>query len=78
MSSRRLGAGLGLERLYFKHEGVNPSGAFKDRTGATVTALAIDTGANLAADKAEEVGQKAAVPFAVEAITAEFDAHPRQ
>jgi threonine synthase len=29
-----------------KHEGLNPSGAFKDRTGAMVVALALDAGAS--------------------------------
>jgi threonine synthase len=43
--SRRLGAALGLENLYFKNEGRNPSGAFKDRAAATAVALAKDGGA---------------------------------
>lgn len=40
--SKRIGAALGLKNLYFKNEGLNPSGAFKDRAGATVAALALD------------------------------------
>ena len=44
LASRRLGATLGLDHLYFKHEGCNPSGAFKDRGGALVAALALEAG----------------------------------
>ena len=40
--SRRIGPSLGLEHLYFKNEGRNPSGAFKDRAAAVVAALAVD------------------------------------
>ena len=43
--SRRLGADLSLDEVYFKHEGLNPSGAFKDRAGAMAAALALDAGA---------------------------------
>jgi threonine synthase len=43
--SRRLGSSFGLENLFFKNEGRNPSGAFKDRGGATAAALARDAGA---------------------------------
>jgi threonine synthase len=46
LASRRLGRALGLEHLYFKNEGLNPTGAFKDRAGALVTALALDAGAH--------------------------------
>jgi threonine synthase len=42
--SRRLGPALGLNRLYFKCEGINPSGSFKDRAGAMAAALALDAG----------------------------------
>jgi threonine synthase len=35
---------LGLAALYFKVEGSNPSGAFKDRAGALVAALALEAG----------------------------------
>ena len=41
--SRRIGSGLGLDNLYFKNEGGNPSGAFKDRAAAVVAALASDS-----------------------------------
>lgn len=43
--SKRLGAALGLKHLYFKNEGLNPTGAFKDRAGAMVAALALEAGA---------------------------------
>ncbi len=43
--SQRIGPSLGLKHLYFKNEGLNPSGAFKDRAGAMVAALALDAGA---------------------------------
>ncbi len=43
--SKSIGPSLGLENLYFKNEGLNPSGAFKDRAGATVAALALEAGA---------------------------------
>src|SRR5437016_2445577 len=36
LASRRIGLALGLRQLYFKNEGLNPSGAFKDRAGAMV------------------------------------------
>ena len=42
--SQRLGPALGLNNLYFKNEGRNPSGAFKDRVGALVVALALEAG----------------------------------
>jgi threonine synthase len=45
ISSRRIGESLGLNRLYFKNEGLNPTGAFKDRAGALAAALALDQGA---------------------------------
>jgi len=43
--SRRIGPALGLRHLYFKHEGCNPSGAFKDRGASLVAALALEAGA---------------------------------
>jgi threonine synthase len=43
--SRRLGSSLGLENLYFKNEGRNPSGSFKDRPAALAVALAQEAGA---------------------------------
>ena len=44
--AKRLGAALGLDNLYLKNEGLNPSGAFKDRAGAMVAALALEAGAS--------------------------------
>ncbi|MBI3361029.1 MAG: threonine synthase [Chloroflexi bacterium] len=43
--SRRIGPALGLDQLYFKNEGRNPTGAFKDRAAALVAALAVEAGA---------------------------------
>ena len=45
IKSRRIGPSIGMENLYFKYEGTNPSGAFKDRSGALVAALAMDADA---------------------------------
>ncbi|MBI1879126.1 MAG: pyridoxal-phosphate dependent enzyme [Chloroflexi bacterium] len=44
LASRRLGPELGLKHLYFKVEGHNPSGAFKDRGAALVAALTLESG----------------------------------
>ena len=44
LRARRLGAPLGLRNLFFKHEGVNPTGAFKDRLAALSVALAQEAG----------------------------------
>lgn len=44
IASRRLGQSLGMDRLHFKNEGRNPSGAFKDRAGAMMAALAVEAG----------------------------------
>ena len=46
IKSRRVGPSIGLENLHFKCEGTNPSGAFKDRSGALVAALAMDANAD--------------------------------
>ncbi len=43
--SRRIGPALGLPYLYFKYEGRNPTGAFKDRAASLAVALALDSGA---------------------------------
>ena len=40
--SKRIGPSLGLQHLYFKNEGRNPSGAFKDRAAALAAALATE------------------------------------
>jgi len=43
--SVRIGPALGLEQLYFKYEGMNPTGSFKDRGMAMATARALEAGA---------------------------------
>ena len=43
--SARIGPTLGLDQLYFKYEGLNPSGSFKDRGMALATARAVEAGA---------------------------------
>src|SRR3989440_11142651 len=43
--SSRIGPALGLDQLYFKYEGLNPSGPFKDRGMALATARAVEAGA---------------------------------
>jgi threonine synthase len=43
--SSRIGPSIGLEQLYFKYEGLNPTGSFKDRGMALATAKAIESGA---------------------------------
>jgi threonine synthase len=44
--SRVIGPALGLERLYFKYEGANPTGSFKDRGMAMAVARALQDGAH--------------------------------
>ncbi len=43
--SRHLGRRLGLENLYFKFEGANPTGSFKDRGMVVAVAKALEDGA---------------------------------
>ena len=43
--SSRIGPALGLDQLFFKYEGLNPSGSFKDRGMALATARAVEGGA---------------------------------
>lgn len=45
LTTRVIGPELGLDGLILKNEGLNPTGAFKDRAGALVAALALDAGA---------------------------------
>ena len=45
--SRNIGPALGLHRLYFKYEGLNPTGSFKDRGMAVAVAKAIEGGARV-------------------------------
>src|SRR5438105_2678460 len=40
--SSRIGPSLGLDQLYVKYEGLNPSGSFKDRGMAVATAKALE------------------------------------
>jgi len=42
--SARIGPAIGLDQLYFKYEGLNPSGSFKDRGMALATARAVEAG----------------------------------
>ena len=44
LPSRSLGAGWGIE-LYFKYEGANPTGSFKDRGMTVAVSLALEQGA---------------------------------
>ncbi len=43
--SSRIGPAIGVDQLYFKYEGLNPSGSFKDRGMALATARAVEAGA---------------------------------
>lgn len=45
--STRIGPSLGLHQLYFKYEGLNPTGSFKDRGMVVATAKAIEAGARV-------------------------------
>ena len=45
--SRNLGPAMGLTGLYFKYEGLNPTGSFKDRGMAVAVAKAIEDGARV-------------------------------
>jgi len=40
--SQNLGPALGLKRLYFKYEGLNPTGSFKDRGMVVAVAKALE------------------------------------
>jgi threonine synthase len=42
--SARIGPAIGVDQLYFKYEGLNPSGSFKDRGMALATARAVEAG----------------------------------
>jgi threonine synthase len=42
--SRHIGPSLGLRRLYFKYEGLNPTGSFKDRGMVVAVAKAMEDG----------------------------------
>ncbi|HEX6348911.1 MAG TPA: threonine synthase [Candidatus Dormibacteraeota bacterium] len=45
--SRNIGPALGLERLFFKYEGLNPTGSFKDRGMVVAVAKAMEEGARV-------------------------------
>ncbi|MFZ0218172.1 MAG: threonine synthase [Candidatus Dormiibacterota bacterium] len=45
--SRNIGPALGLARLYFKYEGLNPTGSFKDRGMVVAVAKAMEEGAQV-------------------------------
>jgi threonine synthase len=45
--SRNIGPALGLRRLYFKYEGLNPTGSFKDRGMVVAVAKALEEGARV-------------------------------
>jgi threonine synthase len=45
--SHNIGPALGLNRLYFKYEGLNPTGSFKDRGMAVAIAKALEAGAQV-------------------------------
>jgi threonine synthase len=45
--SRNIGPALGVRELYFKYEGLNPTGSFKDRGMAVAVAKAIEEGARV-------------------------------
>ncbi len=45
--SRNIGRALGLNRLYFKYEGLNPTGSFKDRGMVVAVAKALEAGSRV-------------------------------
>jgi threonine synthase len=45
--SRHIGPALGLRRLFFKYEGLNPTGSFKDRGMVVAVAKAMEEGARV-------------------------------
>ena len=47
IQSTRIGPSLGLNQLYFKYEGLNPTGSFKDRGMVVATAKAMEAGAKV-------------------------------
>jgi threonine synthase len=44
VASRNIAKALGLEQLYFKYEGLNPTGSFKDRGMVVAVAKALESG----------------------------------
>ncbi len=47
LPSRNIGPSLGLSRLFFKYEGMNPTGSFKDRGMVVAVAKAMEAGARV-------------------------------
>ena len=47
VKSRNIGPALGLRELYFKYEGLNPTGSFKDRGMVLAVAKAVEEGAKV-------------------------------
>src|SRR6202049_3251411 len=47
VASSNIGRVLGLEHLYFKYEGVNPTGSFKDRGMVVAVAKALESGSKV-------------------------------
>src|SRR6202521_3508581 len=45
--SRNIGRALGLKNLYFKYEGLNPTGSFKDRGMVVAVAKALEAGSQV-------------------------------
>ncbi len=45
--SRNIGPALGLKRLFFKYEGLNPTGSFKDRGMVVAVAKAMEAGSRV-------------------------------
>ncbi len=45
--SRNIGNALGLKHLYFKYEGLNPTGSFKDRGMVVAVAKALESGSRV-------------------------------
>src|SRR3989442_12555637 len=45
--SRNIGKALGLKHLYFKYEGLNPTGSFKDRGMVVAVAKALGDGSRV-------------------------------
>src|ERR1700726_2588876 len=45
--SSRIGPSIGLHHLYFKYEGLNPSGSFKDRGMVVAVAKALEGGSRV-------------------------------
>jgi threonine synthase len=47
VASRNIGRALGLKNLYFKYEGLNPTGSFKDRGMVVAVAKALEAGSKV-------------------------------